>query len=573
MKKKTLALFMAMTVAVSMLTGCGSDPDAQDDSAGGKVESESGSEPSSAEDAASDSGSEAQSAEVGTLPLTDDPDAEITVWMLWSNEFVSDPNELLGVQELEKRTGVHVNWILKTPAEVADAFSLLMTSDELPDIITGSAYPGGVDQGIADGVFVDTTDLVNNYMPTYKSYLEQNEQLRRDVTTDKGVITIQQLGWNNNKVAEKPWYGMAYRQELVDAVGYEGDLETVEEWHTLFKMAKEQGYETPWLPNNKGYGSTGAFLTAYGVGESLYEQDGKIVYGPAQEGYAQFLEEMKKWYEEGLINPNFASQTGLANMYADAAVYAEQDTLAFSQIYSFTKYMPYIMGWDTNYDMSTGNTVATKNPVLNKGDEPAGIYGLAGETASGATGCYYISADCENPELVAKWLDYQYTEEGMILGAYGIEGVTYTVNEDSDSPYPYLYTDMIVQCTEHPELLESPGSILSYYVMNDLGWYNYSSAYQLNGGMEALLEAEDVWVEQKQYTKPNDAYLSLTSEEMAIYQQYYTNIETLANEYTIKYITGKTDQSFDAFVEQLYQYGLQQCIDVYQAAIDRYYAR
>ena len=77
------------------------------------------------------------------------------------------------------------------------------------------------------------------------------------------------------------------------------------------------------------------------------------------------------------------------------------------------------------------------NPVLNEGDTPQ----------TGSTMCGYIkeamaiTSNCKNPELAARWLDYFYTKEGMLLNAYGIEGETYELLPDGTPQYTELVTN------------------------------------------------------------------------------------------------------------------------------------
>ena len=52
-----------------------------------------------------------------------------------------------------------------------------------------------------------------------------------------------------------------------------------------------------------------------------------------------------------------------------------------------------------------------------------------------------------------------------------------------------------------------------------------------------------------------------------------TAIETLVQEHMVGYIIGSDSTPHEEFVESLYSYGLQECIDAYQAAYERYLAR
>ena len=63
-------------------------------------------------------------------------------------------------------------------------------------------------------------------------------------------------------------------------------------------------------------------------------------------------------------------------------------------------------------------------------------------------------------------------------------------------------------------------------------------------------------------------------EEGNIYNSAYTDIQTLVDEMTVKFILGgESLDNYESFIDTLYTYGLQQCLDVKQAAYDRYQAR
>ncbi|MCF0128300.1 MAG: hypothetical protein HUJ70_06990, partial [Pseudobutyrivibrio sp.] len=48
---------------------------------------------------------------------------------------------------------------------------------------------------------------------------------------------------------------------------------------------------------------------------------------------------------------------------------------------------------------------------------------------------------------------------------------------------------------------------------------------------------------------------------------------TMTEEYTVNYIIGEDNRTFEEFRAQLYEFGMQEVLDIYQAAYDRYLAR
>ena len=52
-----------------------------------------------------------------------------------------------------------------------------------------------------------------------------------------------------------------------------------------------------------------------------------------------------------------------------------------------------------------------------------------------------------------------------------------------------------------------------------------------------------------------------------------TALTTMVQEYSINYILGTENKSFEEFRSDLEQFGMQKVVDTYQAAYDRYLAR
>ena len=85
-----------------------------------------------------------------------------------------------------------------------------------------------------------------------------------------------------------------------------------------------------------------------------------------------------------------------------------------------------------------------------------------------------------------------------------------------------------------------------------------------------VLACQKVW-EQDSTEMLLPPEVSMTAEESAAFSTTYTNITTLVEEMTVKFIMGtESMDGYEKFVEDLYTYGLQRCIDIQQAALDRY---
>ncbi len=501
-----------------------------------------------------------------TLPLTEETET-ITVWFPFSNSYIEDPNEMPAVQEMERITNVHIDWIPVLSAEIAEKFGLLIASGDLPDIVDPTAftsYPGGDMKSINDGVFLDCEDLIENYMPNYKARITSTEELRIDSMEDDGRFhIIHYMTQSDTKISpEDDWTGLAIRKDWLDDLNLEIP-ETIEEWHDVLLAFKEKkGATAPLAVSQTVATALNPFLTAYGVGADFMMKDGKVTYGPLEEGYRQWVELFRGWYAEGLIDQKFVT-TGPMSIFAPPNEYISGNTTgAFNTSWSYTADTYYKMGISTDPNI---NVVAVKNPVLNKGDEPKAV--PFSSRGNGVACPVYVAADCKNPELVAKWIDFQFSTEGMELNFYGIEGESYTKSADG----VYAYTDYIMN---NPDGFSPTDAIRNFTTFIPLGMYNWQALEHYSDTTGVLAQAKLTWVDQNRDLLYYTGLVSMTEEETPEYNNLYTALETLVNEKTVQYIMGtESMDTYNAFLQSLHDYGIDRCIEIKQAVYDRYRSR
>ena len=499
-----------------------------------------------------------------TLPLCEDKQ-ELTVWLVYNGKEISDLNDIKGIQKMEELTNVHVNWIPIGLQEVQEKFNLLLGSGNYPDIIYPASYPypGGIEKGIDDGVFVDAEELILNYMPNYMNCLKNNEEARKEATSDEGRLLAPRIivSTDTSIEGEGTYSGLAYRKDILDDLGLDVPT-TVNEWHDVLVKCKESGMPKPFMIQKNG--STELSL-AWGVNTTstpYYMQlDGnKVVFGPTLDGYGQYLETMRQWYSEGLIDPNFTSGSMLEKF--DMSPLDSNETMLFTMISSFCADNLYKTKQIANADVFIQ---PIQNPVVNEGDEP-----IQDGRRIVAKDPLYITTSCKDPVLAAKWLDFQFSDQGMYLNWYGVEGESYVIGEDGTPQF----TDLVMN---NPDGL-TPESTLARYALNAagscwLGRHNTTSAIKLKGNTDVNYQkaAVDIWSEPKNINLTES--ISLTSDEGSQVNPLLTAINTLVEEYAVNYIIGADNRTYEEFRDTLYEYGLQTCLDIYQAAYDRYLER
>ncbi len=489
------------------------------------------------------------------LPLTPEK-GELTVWTIYDNNYYPDPNDLPGVKAMEETTNVHINWVPVSVSSAGEKFGLMLSSSELPDIIYGAGladYPGGCEKGVEDGFLLDCTDLVNQYMPNYRGFIDADPILKKDVMTDSGKY-IGIFGLNSSDTTiegEKEYAGLAVRKDILDSLSLEIPT-TISQWHDALTTAKNSGMAKPLLLTQNGYGFTGSFITAFGIYPEFYQAENTVKYGPVEDGYKNWLDTMRQWYAQGLIDPDFMSNpTGIA----DAQNIMNNTSLAFTTVWTYTSNGAVLNRLTSNENCEI---IAVPNPVLNKNDASYVIKSSNGASGNPA----YITASCKNPELAAMWLDYQYTRAGMLSNFYGIENESYTIASDQT----LSFTDQILR---NPDGLSATEALKYYARGNGLGLYNWEYLEHFYAGADGLLKSKSIWNNQK--TNMLSRRITMTEEEGSAYNSLYTAIQTMVHEYSANYIMGQEkEDSYERFKDSLHSNGLDECLSYQQAAQDRY---
>ena len=495
------------------------------------------------------------------LPLTEDKKT-LKVWTIYTNEYVTDPNDLPGVQRMEEITNVHVDWIPVSAHECQDKLSLMIASGDYPDIIYAAqdGYPGGYLQGIEDGFFIDNMDeVVEKYMPTYRSILEADPDLMKDAKDDEGkYVILHNITASAYEVAPEPTiHGWGYRKDMLDAWGIEAPT-TVEGWHEVLKTAKEKGCTRPCYMI---FDTSTCFTYAFGISEitGFYSLDGKTVkFSPLEPGFKEYLDTMKEWYAEGLIDQDFASNARYNSVCIDAKKIEDDSCVLFTYVQNFAGDGFYSTGQVANDKVFVKGI---RNPTMKEGDEP-----VFADPASTISNPVYITTACKDVELAAKWLDYNFTLEASLLNYMGIEGKTYEKGSDGR----YLPCQALIDEAEKNGL--TPNQQRSYYCRgNGLGRSCWGPSLYGNANSENVTESQNTWVDQKNIALPNS--LTMTVDESDRYANLYAAVETLVLEYAGKYIIGGEVSSYEDFQSDLVKYGAEELLQIKQACFDRYNAR
>ncbi|MDI6618399.1 MAG: extracellular solute-binding protein [Clostridiales bacterium] len=483
--------------------------------------------------------------------------AKLTYWVSLDAKAAASAKNLGYTEfakELKKQTGIDVEWIHPALGQENENFNIMASSKNLPDIIERGFlnYPGGPDKAIEDHIILKLNGLIDRYAPNYKKYLMSEPDLGKQVKTDSG--TLYGFPFVRGTDMNCVFYGPIMRGDWLNDLNLEIPT-TIDEYENVLKAFKDKEGATAAFTQ---IGTEDNFITgAFGISKGWYIDDNKkVAYGPARPEFKDYLTVMNRWYREGILDKNFASNDEDAvksNMLSGKSGLI----LGYSGGYLATL-MNIMKDKDSKYEL-----VGAPYPTLKKGEKVK----FANKDWKFNTVTAAITPNCKNPELAMRLLDYGYSKKGNLLYNFGIEGVSFKMVNG----YPTL-TDNVIK---NPDKLSVAEAIAKYSRGSYVGPFVQSKELdeQFTMGMPQQKQAKKLWAQADPYPNkyPLATFNSKESQEIVGIE---APLNAYANENIIKFIMGTEPLSdFDKFQAQLKKLNIDRAIEIRQASVDRYNKR
>ena len=546
MKKITsiCAIALTLSMGVTLLSGCGK---AEGDSSSSKADGGS-------QQTAANSGGDA--AEFAGYPMK--TDETITIWNasqvanLHSSytSYTESPFHL----GLDEMTGVKAEW--QAPAAETDrtqAFNLLLSSDTLPDVLCWTLF-NDAQQYIDEKIIRDLTAEMPLYAPNYWKILQEDERFDKSVKTDAG----QYYGFGSFR--ETPWAatyaGPVIRNDWLKAQGLSMPT-TMDDWDAVlrkFKDAYDAQFSFALGRLQPGFASGYNAYASFGA--AIYVDDEqKVQFAMAQPEWKAYMTQLHQWYADGIIDPDSITLDD-AGMRTKAL--NEKTGVSCTAISQLTNWVN-----DAKSSGLDADWVGAPYPVVKEGDIPCTVQGE--DTISVYEAAVTTSCPDEKLELVLRWLDYGYTEEGYMYWNYGKEGETYTMVDGVPTYTKLLTEDPEGISLAMPKYIGTTGTALCVQAENMVRQKNVPVASK----------AVDMWTSDNElFDHLYPTGCSLTTEESTESSSIVTAINTYAAEMALKFLTGEESlDKFDSFVETLNGMNLSRYLEIKQAAYDRFTVR
>lgn len=455
------------------------------------------------------------------------------------------------VQWIRENLGIDLQ--VSTYSDYDTKMNTLLAANQLPDLFT---IWGNVSDVVGTGSLLELTDLIEQYAPNIQRDYEDISELSR-YKMDGGIYTLAQIrrddNWEQGSVP-------CIRTDLLE----EQNLEIPTTWDELYEVleALSKAY-----PDSIAYGARGddrvlfnymSPIKGLGGDYGLYQdEEGVWHMGCLEDSYKEALQYLHNMYKAGILD----------NEYLIVSADDWKSGLGTG------KYLFY-------YDNPV--FLDTLNKTLRETDQDARLEPIMflandeGKTVNyGHPNNYYnvwgISADTENKEVIIKFVDWLYSDQGGYLMNYGIEG-THWEMVDGKPQFLNSVVEEYKSRTGDPTY-EAGSEIGIGDLFLDMSWYsNYDAAFKTT--------SEESWTREnihKVYEEHMDCVIQqpieppYTAEESAriteINQNYMDYSKTEIN----KFVSGERSfDEWDEFVQELIDKGAQERVDIANQAEQRF---
>lgn len=575
--KKQLSMLLVLTLCLGLLAGCGGAGDSANGSVPiSSVEASSAVSEVEAPEADSKMADEASEIDVelseaqpvygsycmanpSLTPFPANDGTTISVWTTMPLSFVGleSSGDVLAWQMLSEVTGYAFEFTDANPEAAASTFMLMAAANDFTDIIfsASSYYTGGGGAAIEEGMIVDFAEYIPEYIPNLQALMDKDPSLLRDVSTDDGYIpgvfsVLDTANYNDT--------GYSIRQDLLDKIHMDVP-ETYDQLYDVLKALTGEGYgglalgsSGVSIQNNllSGFGVYGEYTSVMGANYPVYVDGTEVKYGHMEPGFKEYIQLMSDWYAEGLIYSDFISVG--SEMSTSTDLIFNNDVSVF---YSEAANLPVT---EASGKSITPDFAISPMPTTLKEIGSTEYYV---QYPSHTENSWSVAANTEVLYPVLELFNFMYSDEGSLICNYGKENVSYTVDDDGS----YSFTEAV--------LGHEMGMRMGMMVYVMMGGPYKADVMRMIDAYEPLAYSAsvDYWTPEATDITGMPSGVSLSAEENSQVAGIFSDILTYAGTMITKFIIGDEPMSeFDTFITTMEEMNIQEAIDIYQAAYDRY---
>jgi len=563
MRRRFLASLLAIMMACTTLAGCSSN-------SGGGTES-----------IAQDNKTNVEMAKNGTDTKENNATGEKTklTALYVSHSLTKSLDEMQWMQELEDACGVEVEWE-QIYQDWNTTKSTRLASGNIPDLLFNAV--NNSDYVTYTGLFQDMSGLIEDYAPNIKTMFEEEPDTKTIVmNTDKEIFGLLRFRgkWPTTSTA------MYINKQWLDRLGLEIPT-TFSELEQVLLAFKEQDANGNGDPNDEipldfnAYGSMAWFngqvtltrlIGSMGIQlnelstNGYFAENKEVKCYAVDERYKAFMKYFNSLYSHGLINTN-----AITNDYS-----------MYQSLASGNEAGDAMVGFTLGYEKADrfGNELSKQYiplaPLDYDIDCEAGTYDTRWpydyDSANIAVNLVSMSAKCKDKEAAMRFIDGFYATETSIQVLFG--GISDgCVERTGENSY---------------KVLDPPDAAM------DAGTWRWTNAFAGNGPMyiprsveiEMPYDIANAIAERVYYKEAHDqlsdsdyypqTFLKYSTDDQNTLSVTQANINNIIDNYWALWLTGESDidSDWDSYVQSVYHAGLQDVLDIRQAAYEEYLAK
>ena len=434
MKRKVVSLMLVSAMVAGMLAGCGSDSGSS--KGGSSTETGSAAEASSSGETADDADDKS--------PITFEYFNADGKNGNWDNPVAKAITEATGVT-------LDVSYPVASQGDAKEDVALMIANDEYPDMIYAKGSATDLYQA---GALIDMTDLIEKYGPNIKKmYGAEMEKLKWS-QDDPGIYQLSYAGVNQKTLTtggscQIQWAALkendykypktldeyekmiksylAAHPKTEDGLDMIGITMSASDWHWMITLGNPAGLIADASPDN---------------GQWIIDDEYNVHYKHVTDEEKEYFKWLCRMYNEGILDPNFATQTDddyIAKVASGRVVAITDAEWHYSQCEA-------TLVADGKVDQTYVGL-----PVTLREDQVEKALLYQGTTVGWGIG---ITKSCEDPVRAIKFLDYLFSDEGQILYHWGIEGENYFLDDDGQ---PYRTDEEVAKAQSDPDYAKNTG--------------------------------------------------------------------------------------------------------------------
>ena len=434
MKRKVVSLMLVSAMVAGMLAGCGSDSGSS--KGGSSTETGSAAEASSSGETADDADDKS--------PITFEYFNADGKNGNWDNPVAKAITEATGVT-------LDVTYPVASQGDAKEDVALMIANDEYPDMIYAKGSATDLYQA---GALIDMTDLIEKYGPNIKKmYGAEMEKLKWS-QDDPGIYQLSYSGVNQKTLTtggscQIQWAALkendykypktldeyekmiksylAAHPKTEDGLDMIGITMSASDWHWMITLGNPAGLIADASPDN---------------GQWIIDDEYNVHYKHVTDEEKEYFKWLCRMYNEGILDPNFATQTDddyIAKVASGRVVAITDAEWHYSQCEA-------TLVADGKVDQTYVGL-----PVTLREDQVEKALMYQGTTVGWGMA---ITKSCEDPVRAIKFLDYLCSDEGQILYHWGIEGENYFLDDDGQ---PYRTDEEVAKAQSDPDYAKNTG--------------------------------------------------------------------------------------------------------------------